>query len=100
LLSNYAQINIYLWTFGKLIGNIISNTISISQQQYSSNPNDGMVRAIRIILEKIKNDIEYNQKDTKTRGRERDSVLIIIANLTFLFIFPLLKVTIFFNNTF
>ena len=52
------------------------------------------------ISNKIKNDIEYNQKDTKTRGKGRDSVLIIIANLTFLFILPLLKVTILFNNTF
>ena len=52
------------------------------------------------ISNKIKNDIKYNQKDTNTRGKGRDSVLITIANLTFLFILPLLKVTILFNNTF
>ena len=59
-----------------------------------------MCELVITIINKIKNDIEYNQKDTKTRGRERDSVLIIIANLTLLFLLPLLKVTIFFNNTF
>ncbi len=59
-----------------------------------------MRKLVITISNKIKNDIEYNQQETKTRGKGRDSVLIIIANLTFLFILPLLKVTILFNNTF
>jgi hypothetical protein len=67
---------------------------------YSSNPKRWYGTTHIIILAKIKNDIEYNQKDTKTRGKGRDTVLIIIANLTFLFILPMLKVTILFNKTF
>jgi hypothetical protein len=51
-----------------------------------------MSTLVIIISNKIKHHIEYNRWETKTRGRGMDSVLIIIANLTFLFILSLLKV--------